>query len=321
MALALAPIPALAQSGGAETIERIAGELTGDDGDLARISDDRLDALEKQLNAVIANKSNAAKAYMLRGLIAYRLGKLRSARADLEQSTRANPTSGLAWYNLGLTLERLGEWSSAREAYQKATARAPGLAAAHYNLGRLFQAAGDLKRAENAFFNASLTDPGSARVLTAMGNLRWLQGDYRTALIRYEEALARAPGSYIIRFNRALALESLARYEEARREFRELAAAHSQGESARLGWARCAYRLALWPQVEEALTPMLETKGSKAEMANRLLAHAKAAKTADEALLRRHGQLPLYSLEGPLYGPEREPEPAAGSRTDDESVR
>ena len=291
LCLSLAPLPALAID-----LDAIEARLADSEGESQWLREDVLDRTRVELDAALAERPNSARVLSLRGVVNLRLGNYRSARADFEQALRAQPRNALAHYNLALTLEKLGQWSDARSAYEQAVLADPEFAPAQYNLGRVYENAKDYKRAESAYYAAWLSAPESTRILNSLGNIRFKQGDYRGAMIYYDEAKSTAPTSGLIHHNRALTLETLQRYEEALQVYLESLEAAPDWNQPRLGFARCAWRLNIWDDIEKTLAPVLESS-DKTDVAQ--------ARVLIEALRsEREGRAPATPVKDAIKTPE-----------------
>lgn len=77
---------------------------------------------------------------------------------------------------------------------------------------------GDNKRAHEMLLRARELAPKSMDVLNALGNCLARLGRHRDALAQYDAALRIAPGTAMLRFNKALAYEGLGELERAKRE-------------------------------------------------------------------------------------------------------
>lgn len=112
------------------------------------------------------------------------------ARRLIEQMLRAAPPQARSLHLYGLVLSRLGELENARKALETAW---------------------------------GLT-PGDAQLANNLGNLLRKMGELESALAAYDAAIAAAPRFPPARLHRAMVLDELGRYDEARAELASLAA-------------------------------------------------------------------------------------------------
>lgn len=124
-------------------------------------------------SAEAADRSETSRAYLARGVQAYKEGNYAAAAASFEQATRVDPDNPQGWYNLALTCSRQERLlSRAVDAVERACELEPMKPSYLKLAGRLFARAGKADRAER-FFEEALTWGGEdAEVEEALQELR-----------------------------------------------------------------------------------------------------------------------------------------------------
>lgn len=137
-------------------------------------------------------------------------------------AARKAPDRADARLNLGLALREAGRPSDAEREYRAACALDPSDAVAHVDLGNLLLGLGRVDEAEAELRTAQALGPKRPEPLVGLGNAAMRRGDPAAAADLYGRALALDPGSVSARFNRAKALLSTSRVDEAVAEYRKL---------------------------------------------------------------------------------------------------
>ncbi|MCX7602663.1 MAG: tetratricopeptide repeat protein [Bryobacteraceae bacterium] len=180
---------------------------------------------------------------LLAGLTARRAGLYTSAVAMWEDSVRANPRNGRAWFQLAFAYYENGRCAEAASAYQKAGEYGPQdfrllvnwanalecagraeeaveklKAAQKYrqplawvSLGRILARKGNFAEALEALNEALRLAPDNADALAYRGNVHLLRGDPAAALADYEQALRIRPDDTAAMKGRQAALAALGR--------------------------------------------------------------------------------------------------------------
>jgi len=152
-------------------------------------------------------------------------GLRREAETTLGELLRRDPDHAEAWNARGLlTLER-GDLAAATASFERATQLDPGDANAFANLGNALRAAGRGEDAERALRRAIALAPDWADPLNGLGALEVARGRAAEGLALFDRALALDPGRHEARLNRAIALDTLGRREDAAAAYREFLAA------------------------------------------------------------------------------------------------
>jgi curved DNA-binding protein CbpA len=122
------------------------------------------------------DQGQMVKAFLARGVQAYKEGDFGAARESFERATEVDPESAQGWYNLALTCSRQERWlSGALAAAEKACELEPMKPAYLKLAGRLFGRAGRTDRAQR-FLEEVLTWGGSdAEVEAELEELRGRQ--------------------------------------------------------------------------------------------------------------------------------------------------
>ncbi len=139
----------------------------------------------------------------------------------------------LARLYLGLTLIENKDFREAREVLRKFAAenrQNPNISQANYRIGECSYLMGDLQAARTeleGFVRDYPNDPLREHALPYLGDAQLRLNDAAAALKMFDQSIEKFPTGALIedaRFGRARSLESLKRYDEAIREFQEIAA-------------------------------------------------------------------------------------------------
>ncbi|HKZ96930.1 MAG TPA: tetratricopeptide repeat protein, partial [Hyphomicrobiaceae bacterium] len=186
-------------------------------------------------NGCLAARPADAEARHLRGIAAYRAGRLAEAADDLAQAIEASParadlrsnltavlrslgrlkdaeTQGReavrltpeapeCHNNLGSVLKDLGRQGEAEACYRKAIALKPGYADAWSNLAWTLSLAGHAKEAEGAARRALALNPGDANAMNNLGTALLQQERVQEAGACFERAVQLRPGFHVAHSN------------------------------------------------------------------------------------------------------------------------
>ncbi len=179
--------------------------------------------LDEEARTLLEEMGDAAatdsRALTVKGLLAVRVGDLRTAVRDFEKATALGPEDPQAPYEHGLALLSLGDATAAVAALREAVARAPDFSHAHYNLGLALLRAGETERGQASLARAreltAKTNERRTRIIRAIALSRRAQealskGDPAAAVQDLQEATALHPEEPQIR---TLLQEALAALE------------------------------------------------------------------------------------------------------------
>jgi tetratricopeptide (TPR) repeat protein len=141
------------------------------------------------------------------------LGRVRDARAPLEEAVKIAPGETLAHLQLVRVLERLGDWNGAIDEYRVLRQLEPEDPEYVYGLGRAY-----LRLSESRLRELRELDPASARSLQAEGHSLRVQGRPDRALETFERAARADPTLPEIHLAMAQIHMEQKRWAEARRE-------------------------------------------------------------------------------------------------------
>lgn len=114
-----------------------------------------------------------AKAYISKGVKAYKEGDIRSAYENFDMAAKHNPQDAKAWHNLALAAARLpGMIKQAVQAIESAVQREPVNFIYLKDAGMLCRRAGLVAKAERYFEEALKWDPSNLEVQGALSELR-----------------------------------------------------------------------------------------------------------------------------------------------------
>jgi DnaJ-class molecular chaperone len=134
----------------------------------------------KQHDATLSTATSAqvdftqiAKAYLAKGVKAYKEGDMRSAYENLDLATKHNPQDAKAFYNLAIVASRTpGKTREAVQAITTAVELDPMNATYLQNAGLFCKSAGLVAKAERYFEEALKWDAGNAVAQNALAELR-----------------------------------------------------------------------------------------------------------------------------------------------------
>lgn len=114
-----------------------------------------------------------AKAYISKGVKAYKEGDVRGAYENFDMAVKHNPQDAKAWHNLALSAARLpGMTKQAVQAIESAVQREPVNFVYLKDAGMLCRRAGLVAKAERYFEEALKWDPSNLEVQGALSELR-----------------------------------------------------------------------------------------------------------------------------------------------------
>ena len=166
----------------------------------------------------VRQKPDSVPALQRLGAALRRSAKYPEAAETLRRAAALAPDNAATWQELGQTLQALGKTQEAIAALQRAVQLDPDLSEGYNNLGVVWSAGSDPARAEAAFREAIRIQPDSA---DAHGNLASLlsgAGDSVQAEEHFRIALQRRPDDVPTRYNHAMSLGRMRRFEDARAE-------------------------------------------------------------------------------------------------------
>jgi hypothetical protein len=129
--------------------------------------------------------------------------------------------SRVSW-SLSTLLYDLGRHAEAFEVLKAAVATDPDWGILHYHLGLLYSLDRQYEKADSEFRRALVLNADVSLFRSTYSRFLLEQGRYEEGLAESESVLQREPDFLLAVFNRALALEALGRFEEARRGFEQV---------------------------------------------------------------------------------------------------
>jgi Tfp pilus assembly protein PilF len=120
-----------------------------------------------------ADFSQVAKAYLAKGVKAYKEGDVRAAYENFDMAVKHNPQDAKAWHYLALAASRIPAYMrQAVQAIENAVQREPHNPAFLKDAGLLHKRAGLTAKAERYLEQAVQWDPESAEIQSALAELR-----------------------------------------------------------------------------------------------------------------------------------------------------
>jgi len=172
-----------------------------------RVADPLVDGLREQVRGEMA--------YLLRGRLAFNVGRFDEAAANFAAAVRAAPTSVRALTNLGSAIGMLGDTEGAILRFREALKLDPNSFVVHYNLGELCLGSGRHLEAVHYLEQAVKARPDDVRSQVLLARAYQQTGKPERALSVYDTALELAPGSEEAFLGKAVVLAQLQRYPEA----------------------------------------------------------------------------------------------------------
>lgn len=159
--------------------------------------------------------------HLLRGRVAFRVGRYADAAGEFQAAVTARPESVAARIDLGAALALTGDPLGAVEQLREAVRLAPGNANARYNLGILLAGQGATDEAERELAAAVAADPGDAPAHHALARLRERRGDLEGALTHFTEAVEHLPADEQAALDEVALLVRMERFRQARGRLEE----------------------------------------------------------------------------------------------------
>jgi tetratricopeptide (TPR) repeat protein len=183
---------------------------------LARIYQglERRDEAMELLKRVLGLDASDATAHGDLAELLRRQDKAKESIPHYEHALRLDPTSPGILTNLGIALRDVGRATQALDCFWHALQRRPEEAAAHINYGAALRDLGRLDEAEAAYRTALRLQPGLAEAEVNIGALRQDRMRHEAAIRHFDRALAMTPDLVAAKWNKALSLLALGRYEE-----------------------------------------------------------------------------------------------------------
>lgn len=154
-------------------------------------------------------------AHLLRGRVAFRVGRWADAAAEFRKAVEAQPGSVPARINLGAALVQTGDRKGAVTQFQEALKLAPDNGTAHYNLALLLAQDGYDAEALEHLEEAVRLEPRDGAAHLELAQLLERTGKPATALIHYEKAAGLLPQDERAWMGEANLLVGSQRYREA----------------------------------------------------------------------------------------------------------
>jgi len=148
----------------------------------------------------------------------------RDAAAEFEKATKRLPGGAGAWRGLGESRVALGDSRNAIPAFERLVSLAPGDAVARMQLGEALRDVARYEDAVRVIREALAIDSRPAQYWNSLGTVLGASGKMADAEHAFAEAASREPTNGMYVYNRALALQSLGRKEEAAAEMNRAAA-------------------------------------------------------------------------------------------------
>lgn len=152
--------------------------------------------------------------HVLRGRMAYRVGRYEDAVAEFREAVAARPESAGSRTNLGSALAGAGETDAAIEQFRRALELDPESLEARFNLGSLLAGRGDHGGAAEHLRAAVRLAPEDPEAHRELGDALRRLGRLEAALGEYEAALRLDPDDEMARFGKADAMIRQGRYGE-----------------------------------------------------------------------------------------------------------
>lgn len=171
-------------------------------------------------NVAIASNSNDANAYLHRAAAFYKQGDKQKSLQDLNQVTRINPRSSLAWTFQGGVLQELGRNEEAVASYDRAIQAnnewgKVSPADAYLSRGVLRSDKGDYQGAIADLEQVIRLNPKNAVAYAVMGLTHQRQGKHQAAIADFNQAARIEPNNAIAYFARGLSYHIQGDYQGA----------------------------------------------------------------------------------------------------------
>lgn len=209
-------------------------------------------AAERRLKDLAARSVDAA-VWLHLGAAQHALGKLQEANASFAKAVQLDPVSPHAYCAQATILSALGRTAEAEAVLRKA----PDDAQVDFNLAVLLEQRGEAAAARSRYGQALLRDPGHAGARMNLGAAKLEGGDAHGALEDFDALVARSP-SADAHANRARALLALFRDPEALEAAGEALALDAGHATARLDRAAALASLGRLEEADRAMPPAEE---------------------------------------------------------------
>ena len=221
---------------------------------------------------------------MQRAVAAHQRGALDEAERGYRVVLSAEPDHADATHFLGLLLHQRGD-AAGFPLLQRSLQLAPGNYQFRGNLAGVFMQLGHGAEAERLYREALALKPDYSGGHTSLGVLYAGRGDYPRALTEFDAALRLDRDGFTAWFERAKALQQLARREEALESYRHAAVAAKDN-----------------PELQLMVASALREAG---EVEESLLCHERALKLAPDYPPAESSLGNLLAMQGDLAGAER----------------
>lgn len=198
------------------------------------------DKAEKFLAEVVEMRPTFPDVFNMLGVIYHAQGRFQEAEEAFENALRINPNYTEAALNLSVTYNDRGKYEKAREVYSRMlsnSAEQPRgldpfargkIANMHADLGEVYAGFGMHDEAVREYSKALDLCPDFVDLRVRLGNVYRDMGLFNAAIAEFEHAKRLRPEYLPARINLGVTLFSLARKDEAIREWREVLA-HDPG--------------------------------------------------------------------------------------------
>ncbi|WP_306641253.1 tetratricopeptide repeat protein [Sanyastnella coralliicola] len=172
--------------------------------------------------AIDLSDGNYAEAYLNRGILLKKQGKIDDAIASYQRATEVRASYESAWYNMALAHRSAGNDADAVRCYERAIEINPKAVKARYNLGKIYSDQKNVEKAIETYRALIDVDPDYLKAWYNIGSLYLDQDQPQIARKVYEEMLVRFPNYSKAWFNLGVARaesganqEAIAAYERA----------------------------------------------------------------------------------------------------------
>jgi Flp pilus assembly protein TadD len=222
---------------------------------------------EQLIRRSLALAPNSAEIHNNFGKLLRDTQRPQEAAASFRNASRLKPRLAEIHHNLGLALNDLGDRKGAEAAYRRALALQSAAVAARIDLATLLCATERGAEAEACLAVALAAEPANPRVHNALAMALAMQAKHADALQHCEAAIANAPGFYLeAHFNRANALISQDRLDEAEAAFRGILALVPNDEPSLIGMIQLLAKLERGDESEPFVRTLLTIKPNDAEL-------------------------------------------------------
>jgi tetratricopeptide (TPR) repeat protein len=169
----------------------------------------------------LQDRRTGERVYLIRGRIAYRVGRPAEALAEFRKAVEARPESVEGRINLGSALVLTGDRDGAIAEYREALRLDAENATAHFNLSLLLSEKGEMGEATTHMAVVVTKRPEDAEAHRTLAKLLRDGGRPEEALAEYAKAVELEPGDETTRLGQAETLVRLGKYKEARQSLEE----------------------------------------------------------------------------------------------------